>query len=504
MIIYHAITTYHLIEAWTHKALMFSSEPAILLYDDVMEEKFPNMKSLLSFNVFTRIIGIPYRKSPRNVDALDEWMDNVFSELEISINDDIYVFGGQFYFSYWLIKNHIPFIFGEEASGRLSKPEVVMENDMALNMLRYTIAFENGMYTGQNVLVKGKIYNSKAQNEGFIDDKAVDFDVAEKIAYLPKETIEDMMSFFNTPRNIKVDHNSVILLTQHFTNLRMMTLDDQIALYMQTLDYYLDSYYPVIKVHPDDQVFYGKLIKKGIVIRERFPSELLPYVFEEMPSKIATISSTGIFSFLSIFREHLYFDTDYEKNYKKNHVFYFIGYLLKLLNVQFDRVAYYGESKRQLINMLIHSNLNISNKFTEQINTYTDRADIIILDKDENIEINPEKIYFFTDVSKMIKTCLWLKANIGKLVTKKVYIYRRKELISSESLIIYAPDDQKRKRINEMKYVKKLENSDLEILVPDQDELTNRVNVLEAILEATEKRLREEINSNENKETNNV
>lgn len=495
MIIYHAITTYHLIEAWTHKALMFPDDPAILLYDDVMEDKFPNMQNLISLNAFTNIIGIPYRKSPRNEDDLNIWMDSIFSDLNISSDDDIYVFGGQFYFSYWLIKNSIPFTFGEEASGRLSKPEVVMENDMELNMLRYSIAYENGMYVGDNALVKAKIYNSRAQKEDFVDEKAVDFDVVQKISCLPNVVIENMMAFFNTPRKIKVNQKSVIILTQHFTNLKMMSLDDQISLYTQTIDYYLEKYYPVIKVHPDDQIFYSQIIKNGMVIRERFPSELLPYVFEEMPSKIATISSTGIFSFLSIFKDYLYFDTDYEKNYKKNHIFYLIGYIIKLLKVRYDRVVYYGTSKQQLCNLLIHSNLNISKSFASQIKENDDdQVDIAILDRNEQVDLKPERIYFFTNVKEMTKLSFWLKDNMNKLVTKKIYIFKNKEVISVESLTVYVSDSQRRKRINEMSYVKKLENSDLEILIPDQDELLNKVNILEAILEVTEKRLVEEIN----------
>ena len=40
-----------------------------------------------------------------------------------------------------------------------------------------------------------------------------------------------------------------------------------------------------------------------------------------------------------------------------------------------------------------------------------------------------------------------------------------------------------------MSYIKKLENSELEIVVLENSELENRVNILEAILEATENRL---------------
>lgn len=225
MVVYHGITTFHLIEAWVHKLLFYNNEESFFLYDDVMDDKFDNIKRLEEEGIFTKVYPIPYRKSPRKREELDEWMECIFDNLEIKDAEKIYVAGGQFYFSYWLIKKQIPFVFCEEASGRLSKPEVVMENDKILNMLRYTIAVENSMYTGEHEFVTEKIYNKKAQIEGFSDDRAIDFDIVEGISQLNESDRLHILSYFGAPVNLQVDTKSVIMLTQHFTNLKMLQLE---------------------------------------------------------------------------------------------------------------------------------------------------------------------------------------------------------------------------------------------------------------------------------------
>ena len=50
----------------------------------------------------------------------------------------------------------------------------------------------------------------------------------------------------------------------------------------------------LIKPHPDDILYYDSLFPEAEIIRERFPSELLPLAFRELPGTVCTVSSTGI------------------------------------------------------------------------------------------------------------------------------------------------------------------------------------------------------------------
>ncbi len=483
MIVYHAITTFHLIESWVHKLLFHNNEETLFLYDDVMDEKFTNLKKLEEKGIFSKVYPIPYRKSPRKREKLDEWVNSIFDNLDIRKANKIYVAGGQFYFSYWLIKEQIPFTFCEEASGRLSKPEVVMENDKILNMLRYDIAIENSMYTGEHELVTEKIYNKKAQTENFFDDKAVDFDVVEGLSRLNNADRLFILSYFNAPINLEVEKKSVVMLTQHFTNLKMMSLNQQVELYEQTFDYYLKDYRPIIKVHPDDQIFYKKIIKNSMVIDKKFPSELLPYIFTEIPEKIATISSTGIYSFLDIFENSLNFNPAYESNYIKNHQLYLICYVINNVVTKKDiTVKYTGTNWVQICNMLHTFELNgISDEFGE----------FAIYDAFVDEKPDEKKINIILDPGKHTHLLEWMKKNQNRIAIKKINIYKRRRLFKREKVLFYYTDNKLLERILKMSYIKKLENSELEIVVLENSELENRVNILEALLETTENRLAE-------------
>lgn len=483
MIVYHAITTFHLIEAWVHKLLFHNNDEVLFMYDDIMDEKFNNIKILEQNKIFSSVYPIPYRKSPQQKEKLDEWENIIFNDLKIETAEKIYVAGGQFFFSDWLIKREIPFIFCEEASGRLSKPEVVMENDKTINMLRYEIAVMNGMYTGDHELVIHKIYNQKAQTNGFFDDKAIHFDVVENISQLSEADRRFIMTYFDAPTDLRVDKKSVVMLTQHFTNLKMMSLKQQIALYQQTFDYYLGDYQPIIKVHPDDQVFYRKIIRGSIVIDKKFPSELLPYAFAEMPQKIATISSTGIYSFLNIFKDSLNFNPMYEKAYIKNHQLYLICFAIKLIaNHDVISIKYNGQNWTQLCNMMD----------TFMLKGVADECGkIAINDVPDEKEIDEAEINILIDPHQHIYLYDWIKKNQTNIVVKIINIYHEGTLSGKEQVLFFSKNHEILERIMKMSYIKKLENSELEIVVLENSELENKVHVLEAILKTTENRLAE-------------
>ena len=84
-----------------------------------------------------------------------------------------------------------------------------------------------------------------------------------------------------------------ILLTQNFANLGEMSMEEQTKLYKDMETKMLKKHKVVIKKHPDDMLDYQGIFPRAKVIRETFPSELLPYVFWKKPRTICTITSTG-------------------------------------------------------------------------------------------------------------------------------------------------------------------------------------------------------------------
>ena len=49
----------------------------------------------------------------------------------------------------------------------------------------------------------------------------------------------------------------------------------------------------IIKKHPDDSMNYSGIFPEAEVIKETFPSELLPYVFWKKPRTLYSVNSTG-------------------------------------------------------------------------------------------------------------------------------------------------------------------------------------------------------------------
>ena len=58
------------------------------------------------------------------------------------------------------------------------------------------------------------------------------------------------------------------------------------------------------------------------MIRETFPSELLPLVFEKMPDSVCTVSSTGVNQIRGEFKEHIIFGPSYETSYVYDGIYY--------------------------------------------------------------------------------------------------------------------------------------------------------------------------------------
>ena len=84
----------------------------------------------------------------------------------------------------------------------------------------------------------------------------------------------------------------IILLTEQFSNLGIMSLYEQEQKYL-ALKSVLDKKTVIIKKHPDDTLDYTKIFNKVEIIQQSFPAELLPYVFKKNPTTIITFSSTS-------------------------------------------------------------------------------------------------------------------------------------------------------------------------------------------------------------------
>lgn len=413
MILYHAFTTYHLLEFIVHK-LNYENEDAILLYPEVLYNKFRQIDTLME-SIFIKTVQI-YTSTRDGIKTITNY-DALVKEIgELEDYTKIHIAGAQTAFAFWLVERNIPFYFWEEANGILSRPQILRDNDKRIDIRRYTLSEKYGLYTGENYNIESIYCNTNAQIKGWHRDNVTNFDVMDEIYKLSKKNRKILIDFFRVP---KINGNEgTLILTQHFTNIKRLTYQEQKALYLSTCDFFLEKEKIYFKLHPDDCTNYKDVISTANVITDKFPSELIPLINEKTCNwKIATISSRGIGALESYFKSKIGFNTDYEISYVDNPIYYF---LVRLLGTYFSNYKILSSVNTvQLKNMCIANNLMGVEK---NIYDYIDKNDILnnndkpiihIMGKKE-VEINykTNDIYIFTHINTSMREIMRIDKKI--------------------------------------------------------------------------------------------
>lgn len=295
MVLYHAVSSYQLLEVMLHRKLVHSQERAVLLLPDFITEKYPWYRKLASCRFFDEVYLFPYLHIPHTSEAqvTAETISACRAVLPYPLTafQAVYVAGAHFYFSLCLIQQQIPFVFFEDAVGMLSRSEELKKNLSVRFSLHAQIAAKYGLFDGSCPAVSQIVCLKKAQTRDVSDDKYRDFSVMDALAGLSqKERRRFCRIFLKHPLHTSAD---AVLLTQHFANLGILSENGQRQLYASLRDGLLQGVRLVIKKHPDDTLDYRLIFPDARVIRQVFPSELLPFVFRRKPKTVYTFSSTG-------------------------------------------------------------------------------------------------------------------------------------------------------------------------------------------------------------------
>lgn len=300
LVLYHAVSSYQLLEVILHRMTFHKDELAVLILPDFILSKYPKIKKLCRLFFFDDLCLFPYTFIPHTgedkiINAVDYSFEK-YIPYDISDFSEIYVAGAHFYFSLYLIKHGIPFSFFEDAAGLLSHPEKLSEPLKLKYPVHAKIAENNGLFSGENKLIKEIICLKSAQSNTFLnahryDNRLFDFSVEDALEKLDEKRKTKLIKFF-LPKKITTDANAV-LLTQHFSNLGIMSVSEQEALYRNLSETLLNNISLIIKPHPDDKLDYSKIFKGVQIIDTVFPSELLPYAFYKKPEYIYSFSSSG-------------------------------------------------------------------------------------------------------------------------------------------------------------------------------------------------------------------
>lgn len=506
MTLYHVITAYQLLCAMTLQTIR-GGESTIVI-SPFIKQKFPYVNKLNDY--FDNIIvveQIDYRCFHDSKETM-YYFKKIVPMLDKA--DEIFVWGAQFSFGVCLAENEIPFVFCEEVAGMLSRPEILEHIDQKnpVKGTMYPYVKSLGLYTGEYNRATTVMCNLLAQVNGFEREGITHFNVVEELDKLSDLKKAEIISFFCDYSKISVPKDSVIIFTQHFANLRLTTFEEQALIYQIFVDYFFPMKNLIIKPHPDDLMFYSKLFPEAHIIKERFPSEFLPFLLEYQPDSVATIYSTAVYNLRGVYSNVFELDMYYEREFWKTHRYFTAMEIAKLLGKPVVCLGIY-----QVLMDKIGERVGVTCQFIKQVADILDKQEPITLIVDDvtgkeeigrrNVQsylnlahkdtvvifINSQNDYCWYDFGK---NTLWesiIPVELKKTLCTDAnceYVY---ENLNSEVLYVYGKNNDLLKEVNEMQIEKHLPHVGIDVKKFPYVEGEERIKMLEGVLDATERRL---------------
>lgn len=503
MILYHAITNYHLLKFAIHKLRYHPCDEAVLFIPSFMTYKPSKISKTNS--IFSKIIEFTWE---RNDLSPQEIFENINCVLEHHLGrnyreniTEYNIARAEYFFGSWAVKNQIPFQWFEDGDGRFTQPEPIMKDDERINPIRFKLAIKNNLYTGNNENVIKKFIKFSSQIGEFSKENTVDFDVLKEIKKLSDNYKKKLLDFFEVPMDLAIKKNSCLMLTQHFSNIRALTYQEHALCYQLTTDYYMNGYHIYFKWHPSDLTPYLSFMENISMISGHFPSELLN-LFTECKFKIgASINSTGILNLNSICEKILTFNQDYINTFWYNHQYYFAVKLMEIF--PHSKAGTIGINSIQMDNMFQFA-LDNSLKLPVHAVSLADigqmeECDIYFIGDLEESDLSilefckKHKYSTFVFLSFQKKSIFRLFAKNPLFLVKEIKLYDKTQsdlqILDCLTIGILVHDKNTYERIQDMKYVKLLLNTGVITVVEQISDKDTKIAVLKGMLKATEEQL---------------
>lgn len=505
---------FHLLSCIVHRLSYHREEESILIIPDFMSDKIEleRFNELKENQIFKEVIVFPYRKLGGSEKEIRNNALVNYNQYFGTINRKdlkFYLYGAHFYFSLALIENGIKYDVFEEASGAYTHQQILKDAVEKSNKLMAFICTKYNTFGYDNECIENVWIDYSAQEGTFATEKVIDFCVTKRLKDIEKEEINKLLNFFRVPK-IDIADNAVVLLTQHFMNLSIMSYEQQAIIYKTFIDSFFPNRKICIKSHPDDFMDYANKILHCEIIQGKFPIELLPYIGEKEADTVATIYSTAIYTIKDYFKKSLVLDMTYRESYKSVYQYYVVGSLINLLQQLSNKWNYefIGTDVKHL-EAMIEANFK---KVLCRKNTSKEEGNIYVIDdfgdrEDDNsnfydrfikmdfndvfIFINSQKKYRFGNKKEYLQFMIPIEIEINQRDYNKWK--QRKEVI-----YVFTKNTLWRQVIEEMAINKEFENLEKVVDVKQMSKEEIRIHALEGILHATEQRLLECLEEKEN------
>nr|MCR5763731.1 hypothetical protein [Treponema sp.] len=417
-----------------------------------------------------------------------------------SLYEKIFCASGQHCFGLFLAITKTSFVFCEEAAGILSRPQILIDIDNGyVSRKKVTKRYEElGLYDGTNSNITTLRCNIKAQKADFstVGKNIENFDVVEKILNLSGNDRNELISAFIENETSFAINADVLLLTQHYANNCILSFENQVLLYQYFVDYFFYDKKVVFKPHPEDILYYKKLFPQSEVIRQIFPSEFIPFIFDPKPKCVATVSSTGIYNLRGHFEECFELDVDFEKRFPFIHRYYTAFRIYDALKMNVNKIG--------CNDILLEQFEKKYGASTEKQNTACVIDDIKSEEEEDRNKIislldnlNPNDCAIFINSAgdfcwyDYFRKDLW--QDIVPVVIQKSVINPQKEdfyaSTDEEVIYVYSKNKEILNMAKEIHIEKDLTNTNLKVTTAALSHEQERIKILEGMLAATERRL---------------
>lgn len=497
MVLYDVVSEYHLLRAIVANKKN-KKESALLIYDEKYKKLSPDVKKYLNNN-FNKIItyDISFANNRNDTDV-----KKYFSSLlgKISDYEKIYSSGVHLAFGYYLAITNTHFIFCEDGAGLLSRADILI-NLNANNPYRKEIhpkCLNLGLYDGSNQNITNYLCNLKVQSDlsKINKNKIIDFDVVKELSKLTDKFRFEILNAFIGDMKFRFADEFIIFLTQYYTGHEILSFEDQILIYQFVVDYFFYDKKIVFKPHPEDILYYKKLFPQSEVIRQVFPSEFIPFIFDPKPKCVATVSSTGIYNLRGHFEECFELDVDFEKRFPFIHRYYTAFRIYDALKMNVNKIG--------CNDILLEQFEKKYGTSTEKQNTACVIDDIKSEEEEDRNKIislldnlNPNDCAIFINSAgdfcwyDYFRKDLW--QNIVPVVIQKSVINPQKEdfyaSTDEEVIYVYSKNKEVLNMAKEIHIEKDLTNTNLKVTTAELSHEQERIKILEGMLAAAERRL---------------
>lgn len=515
IVLYYCVTHYHLLCSILHKIKYHKMEKAVVCFParnndckKVVEllSDSPIFDEVYLYEEYSNNLG---EKSEESViEEINKFVEEFFP-VKMECCKEINVFNDTYSFGTYLVLNGIPYNFFEDGRGRLSTEEQLLKHLEKIYHPTKISIIKKIHLLGNASNVMARYGDLSAQEEGYYNKKDIHFSTSEILADLEDCELEEVLRVFGMSCNKIEEKNAyTLILTQHYVNLNLMSMEEQKDIYLCMADYFSGDNKLIIKPHPSDiHGLYHSWFPNAIILDRFFPAELIPYCLKRKYEVGMAVSSTAIKGLSNVINKVLCFDLMMENTYRYMHK-YFVALVAtkQVVNDTVAEVLNYGLNVLQLkgLNEFYPEfglNMRTIESFDNYLNDKSNKCfgiNVIIIDQiNEEYDnmynlinnLNLEDVVIFLDTDRNAKFIIEDSTQILDWVFPIEIQIKQKRIIRKEYIYVYTKNERALREIYMLEINKILQYSDAELIV-DQKEKTE-IKILTGINQALENRMAE-------------